>query len=267
MLSYPAIDPILIQLGPVAIRWYGLMYVLGFCGGWLLGLRRSGEGCPARLSPPEVGDLMFYGVMGVLLGGRLGYVLFYQPAAWLSDPLLPLRIWEGGMSFHGGLLGVCAALALFASRKHKAFFQVSDFVAPLVPVGLFFGRLGNFINGELWGRPTNVPWGMVFPQAGPDPRHPSQLYEALLEGVVLFAILWWFSARPRARGQVSGLFLVLYGVFRSFLECFREPDRHLGFIVGHWLTMGQLLSLPMIAFGLWLLLHAQTHQVQALEKT
>ena len=266
MLTYPTIDPVLIQVGPIAVRWYGLMYVVGFFGGWLLGLRRSRTG-HAGLSTEEVGDLMFYGAMGVLLGGRLGYVLFYQPVAWLSDPLMLVRIWEGGMSFHGGLLGVCAALALFAWRKHKTFFQVSDFVAPLVPVGLFFGRLGNFINGELWGRPTAVPWGMVFPQAGPDPRHPSQLYEAFFEGVVLFAVLWWFSTKPRPRGQVSGLFLVLYGLFRSFLECFREPDRHLGFIVGHWLTMGQLLCLPMIGFGLWLLLRPQTQHASSFGKT
>ncbi len=252
MLRHPAFDPVAIEIGPLEVRWYGLMYVLGFLSAWWLGRRRAaraGSGWEAA----EVGDLLVYVAFGVILGGRLGYVLFYGLQAFLADPLMPLRIWEGGMSFHGGLLGVIVALWLYGRRSGRGFWAVADFCAPLVPPGLFFGRLGNFINGELWGRPTALPWGMVFPPAGPEPRHPSQLYEAALEGLALFAALWWFTARPRPRMAASGLFLLLYGLFRFLVEFAREPDRHLGFVAFGWMTMGQLLSLPMVAAGAGLL--------------
>ncbi|MEX0607347.1 MAG: prolipoprotein diacylglyceryl transferase [Halofilum sp. (in: g-proteobacteria)] len=253
MLEYPRIDPVAIEIGPLAIHWYGLMYLVGFAGAWWLMRRRARAGGPWQ--PQEVDDLIFYGALGVLIGGRLGYLLFYNAAEWLSDPLLLLRVWEGGMSFHGGLIGVIVALSWFARRRGRGAFDALDFVAPVTPIGLGAGRLGNFINGELWGRTTDVPWAMVFPGAGPQPRHPSQLYEFALEGVILFAVLWWFSARPRPRMATSGLFLTLYGTFRFSVEFVREPDPGLGTIAFDWLTMGQLLSLPMIVAGavlLWL---------------
>ena len=252
MLRHPGFDPVAVEIGPLKVRWYGLMYVLSFLAAWWLGRRRAarpGSGWRAE----EVGDLLVYAAFGVILGGRIGYVLFYGLDAFLADPLMALRIWEGGMSFHGGLLGVMAALWRYGRRTGRGFWAVADFCAPLVPPGLFFGRIGNFINGELWGRPTDLPWGMVFPLAGPAPRHPSQLYEATLEGLVLFALLWWFTARPRPRMAPSGLFLALYGTFRFLVEFVREPDPQLGFIAFGWLTMGQLLSLPMVAGGLALL--------------
>lgn len=252
MLQYPEIDPIAISFGPLKVHWYGLMYLVGFVGGWWLGRRRAAR--PGWNWRPElVDDVVFYAAVGVVLGGRIGYVLFYNFSAFLNDPLLLLRIWEGGMSFHGGLLGVLAALWLFSRRYDKRYFQVVDFIAPLVPLGLGAGRIGNFINGELWGRPTDLPWGMVFPGAGDLPRHPSQLYEFFLEGVVLFAVLWWFSSRPRPMMAVSGLFALLYGGFRFLVEFVREPDAHLGYLAFDWLTMGQVLSLPLIAVGLLLL--------------
>ncbi len=269
-MQYPAFDPVILHLGPVAVRWYGLMYLLGFAGAWLLGrvlARRPGSPVDER----GLEDLIFYGAVGVILGGRIGYILFYDFDRWLADPLVLVRVWEGGMSFHGGLLGVLVAMALFARRRGLRFLQVTDFVAPLVPVGLFFGRIGNFINGELWGAPTDLPWGMRVPCAGhadlclnklglppgtPEtpPLHPNQLYEAGLEGLVLFAILWWYARRPRRRGAVSGLFLLGYGLFRFAIEFVRMPDTQLGYLAFGWLTMGQLLSLPMILFGGYLLL-------------
>ena len=252
MLPYPRIDPVAIQLGPVAIHWYGIMYLVGFAAAWWL-MRRRARGGESGWTTGQIDDLLFYGALGVILGGRLGYLLFYKPGAWLDDPLMVFRVWEGGMAFHGGLIGVAVAIALFARRHGKRAFDVFDFVAPVTPIGLGAGRIGNFINGELWGRTTDVPWAMVFPGAGPEPRHPSQLYEFALEGVVLFAVLWWFSARPRPRMAVSGLFLLLYGAFRFLVEFFRMPDAHLGTIALGWLTMGQLLSLPMIALGAVLL--------------
>jgi len=249
MLKYPQIDPVAISLGPVKIHWYGIMYLIGFSALWWLGNRR------ARQTPgwkvEEIGDLVFYGALGTILGGRLGYILFYDLPTYLAEPLNIFKIWQGGMSFHGGLIGVTIALALFARKTGKQFFQVTDFVAPMVPIGLGAGRLGNFINGELWGRVSDLPWAMVFPdpRAGLLPRHPSQLYEALLEGLVLFIILWVYSARPRPTMAVSGLFLVGYGTFRFLVEFTRTPDAQLGFIAFDWLTMGQALSAPMVAIG------------------
>lgn len=250
MLPYPHIDPVAIQIGPLKVHWYGLMYVLGFLSAWALARRRAGR---FGWRMEEIDDLVFYGALGVVLGGRIGYMAFYNLTALIYDPLSLFRIWEGGMSFHGGLLGVLAAMGLFARKHGRPFFEVTDFIAPLVPIGLFFGRIGNFINGELWGKVTDLPWGMVFPTGGQLPRHPSQLYEATLEGLVLFTVLWIYSAKPRPQMAVSGLFLLLYGVFRLLVEFIREPDAHLGYLAFGWLTMGQLLSTPMILAGLLLL--------------
>lgn len=249
MLVHPNFDPVAIKLGPLAVHWYGLMYLLGFWGGWWLLVRRGRTSQPP-MSEQTVSDLVFYIVMGVILGGRLGYTVFYNFSGFLNDPLSLLRIWEGGMSFHGGLLGVIAAYFLFAWHKKLNVFDIADFAAPAIPLGLFTGRIGNFINGELWGAPTDLPWGMVFAQAGPEPRHPSMLYEAGLEGLALLAILWWFSAKPRPRMAVAGLFLMLYGVFRTAVEFVRLPDAHIGYLFSSgWVTMGMMLCLPMLAGG------------------
>lgn len=249
-----AIDPVAFRLGPVAIHWYGLMYLGGFLGAWLLAEYRRRRG-RLPVSRDALGDLAFYVMMGVIVGGRVGYMLFYTDIHWiLSDPVALFRVWDGGMSFHGGLLGVLTA-GLWWSRRHQlAFFDTVDFVAPLVPIGLGLGRLGNFINGELWGKPGDVPWAMIFPNA-PDrlPRHPSQLYEMLLEGVVMFTVLWLVSMKPRPRYLISGLFALMYGCFRFAVEFVRLPDPQLGYLAFGWLTMGQILSLPLIAVGLVLL--------------
>ena len=250
MLLHPDFDPIAISIGPLAVRWYGLMYLVGFAGFFWLGARRIKQNL-APVTRAQLDDLLFLGVLGVILGGRLGYVLFYKPAYYLAHPLESLALWQGGMSFHGGLLGVMLAMA-FASWRHKIdWLRLMDFVAPLVPLGIAAGRLGNFINGELWGRETSLPWGMVFRHAGATPRHPSQLYEFALEGLVLLALLWWFSAKPRPRGQVSALFLIGYGAARFSAEFAREPDAFLG-ILALGLSMGQWLCVPMIAAGLWM---------------
>lgn len=252
MLEYPALDPVAIHLGPLAIRWYGLMYIVGILLGWWLLRRRAAS---RGFSHEQLADLVFYAVLGVILGGRLGSVLFYNLPYYLDHPLAVFKIWEGGMSFHGGLLGVLIAVGWFAHSQGRRFFEVTDYLAPVVPIGLFFGRIGNFINGELWGRPSDVPWAMVFPNpaAGNVPRHPSQLYEAALEGLLLFIILWLYSSKPRPTMAVSGLFLLGYGVFRFLVEFVRMPDAQLGYLAFGWLTMGQVLCMPMILFGMLLL--------------
>lgn len=251
MLTYPQIDPIIVSVGPLAVRWYGVMYLLGFAATWWIAQRRTASGLAPTSNRQEVEDLVFFGAMGVVLGGRIGYVLFYQWSAFLHDPLLLFRITQGGMSFHGGLLGVLLALGLFARKIHQPYFAVMDLVAPLTPIGLGLGRLGNFINQELWGRLADVPWAMVFP-ADPLalPRHPSQLYQFMLEGVLLFVLLQWFARKPRPQGLVSGLFLVLYATFRFSAEFFREPDAHLGFDALGWMTRGQELCIPMLLAGI-----------------
>jgi len=257
MLVHPQFDPIAFTIGPFTIashtfalpvRWYGLMYLVGFVLFAMLGKRRARQNLLTGWHPRDVDDMLFYGVLGVIVGGRLGYVLFYKPLYYLAHPFEILSIWQGGMSFHGGFLGVLIALLLFAQRRGKRWLDVTDFVAPLIPLGLAAGRIGNFINGELWGRVTDVPWGMVFPQAGPEPRHPSQLYQFAGEGLLLFAVLWLFTRRPRPMGAASGLFLIGYGVCRFAAEFAREPDAFLGYLA-LGLTMGQWLSLPMIVAG------------------
>lgn len=258
MFIYPEIDPVALKIGPLSIHWYGLMYLIGFVSAWFLANIKAKKS--HQWTSQQVSDLIFYMALGVLLGGRIGYVLIYSLPSFLANPLMLFKIWGGGMSFHGGLLGVILSMWLFARKNHKSIYVVGDFVAPLVPIGLAAGRLGNFINGELWGRVTDVPWGVVYPFLGPEPRHPSVIYEFLLEGVVLFFILWFYSAKPRPTKAVSGLFLLCYGLFRIFIEFFRQPDAALGFIAFHWLTMGQLLSIPMVFLGALLLYLAYTHK-------
>ena len=275
-MHYPEIDPVIVALGPLAVRWYGLAYLAAFAVCWYLGQWR------ARRSPDwtreQLSDLVFYGALGAVLGGRLGYVLFYGFDALLRDPMILVRIWDGGMSFHGGLLGVVAAMAWFARRRRRSFWRVTDFAAPLVPIGLGFGRLGNFANTELPGRMTDVAWAFIYPCKAdairainplctgawePFARHPSPLYQAFAEGVVLFALVWWAAARPRPAGFVSGVFLTGYGGLRLLTERFREPDGHLGYLAMDWVTMGDLLSLPMAIVGIlvmvWAALRPQNH--------
>ncbi|MDO6840127.1 prolipoprotein diacylglyceryl transferase [Paraglaciecola chathamensis] len=254
--TFPQIDPIIFSIGPLSLRWYGLMYLVGFAAAfWLAGVRLS----RTNWTKEQLSDLLFWGFLGVILGGRVGYVLFYQFELFLDDPLYLFKIWTGGMSFHGGLLGVITALWWFSRKAKCTFLQVGDFIAPLVPIGLGAGRIGNFINAELWGRTTDVSWGVIFPGAGPLPRHPSQLYEFALEGVVLFLILWLYSRKPRPIGAVSGLFLLGYGSFRFFVEFFREPDQHIGLYEGAFslgISQGQILSTPMIIGGVALMVWA-----------
>ncbi len=252
MLVHPQFDPIAIHLGPLAIRWYGLMYLVGFVLFVVLGKVRARQNLLTGWHPRDVDDMLWYGIFGVILGGRLGYVLFYKPLYYLEHPLEIVQVWTGGMSFHGGFLGVLVALWFFARKRHKPWLGVTDFVAPLIPLGLAAGRIGNFINGELWGRVTDMPWGMVFANAGPLPRHPSQIYEFLLEGVLLFVVLWTYTGRRRPLGAASGMFLLGYGACRFTAEFFREPDSFLG-LLALGLSMGQWLSLPMIVAGLALL--------------
>lgn len=245
MLTYPEIDPIIFALGPLKVRWYGLMYVIGFLLAWWLA-RRQAQKSWSVIKPEQVDDLLFYGMLGVIIGGRIGYSLFYGFDQLISDPLYLLKITEGGMSFHGGLAGVMIAMWLYGRKLGVRFWAMLDFVAPITPLGLLFGRIGNFINGELWGKPTDVPWAF---DVGGQVLHPSMLYEAFLEGLVLFVILWLFTRRERPYRSVAGLFLILYGVFRFAVEFVRVPDSHIGYLAMDWLTMGQALTLPMIIAG------------------
>jgi phosphatidylglycerol:prolipoprotein diacylglycerol transferase len=262
MFNHPDIDPVAFSVGPLAVHWYGLMYLGGFAAAWWLANRRVRRP-DAPVTRGQVEDVIFYAALGVILGGRFGYVLFYNFGQFLQQPLWLFKVWEGGMSFHGGLLGVIVALLIYGWRKDIAAGRLFDFVAPLVPIGLGLGRLGNFIGQERWGRATDVPWAMLFPRDPAQlPRHPSQLYQLALEGVLLFAILWWFSSRPRPAWSVSGLFLLCYGLFRFVVEFFREPDSHIGLEAFGWMSRGQELSLPMIALGAGLLIYAYTRRAR-----
>ena len=283
MIFLHQIDPVAVSLGPLRVHWYGLMYRLGFLLAWGLGRRRIRAGRLPGVDEDGFGDLLFYGLIGVIVGGRLGSVLFYDFNTYLQNPLQVLKVWEGGMSFHGGLIGVLVAAWLWSRRHRRHFFDTMDFLAPLVPPGLGFGRIGNYIGGELWGKYTRGDWGVVFPSGLPEPyrsldpvalkaqfdagaldafaRHPSQLYQAFLEGLVLFCVLWWYSAKPRPRYAVSGLFALLYGSFRFLVEFVRMPDAHLGYLAFGWLTMGQVLSLPLVALGLFLLWRSRSAPV------
>lgn len=276
MIHLHQLDPVAISLGPVKVHWYGIAYAVAFALAWWLGRLRVRAGRLPGVNQEALSDLAFYGMLGVVLGGRLGYILFYDLPAYLDAPLNVFKVWEGGMSFHGGLIGVVVAAAYWTRKHGLHFFDTLDFVAPLVPSGLFVGRIANYINGELWGKYTGTGWGVVFPATDPnvaalrlDPaqlqaqfaagaldkfaRHPSQLYEALLEGLVMFAVLWFVSRKPRPRYLVSGLFALLYGAFRFIVEFVRVPDQQLDYLFGGWLTMGQLLSLPLVLLGLFLL--------------
>jgi phosphatidylglycerol:prolipoprotein diacylglycerol transferase len=256
MIAYPEIDPVAFALGPVRVHWYGLMYVIGFVAGWWLARKRAAAP-GSTWKPVDVDDLIFFAAIGVIAGGRLGWILVYGFDSVREDPLAILRVWQGGMSFHGGLAGVMIAIAYFARRRGRRIADVFDFMAPLPAIGLGAGRIGNFINGELWGKPTDLPWGML---VNGQVLHPSQLYEAALEGLVLFLVLWWFTARPRPRLAPSGLFLVLYAVFRIAVEFVRVPDADIGYLALGWLTMGQLLSLPVLIVGLAMLAFAYTRR-------
>jgi len=260
MFVHPNFDPVAIQLGPLAVHWYGLMYVCGFLGVYLLWLYRIKtypQYAESKWNADVISDLIFYGAIGAVLGGRLGYVLFYKPAYYLSNPLEVVFVNQGGMSFHGGLLGVILALFLFSKKIKVSFMQIADFVAPVAPLGLFFCRMGNFINQELWGKTTDLPWGVVFTNGGPLPRHPSMLYEAFLEGLLLLILLWWVARKPRSMGLLSGLFLIGYALSRMFVEFFRVPDAHLNYLFFDWVTMGHILSLPMLLLGLFLVTRAR----------
>ena len=256
MLIHPQIDPVAIAVGPLAVRWYGLMYLVGFGMAFLLAHSRIKHGKSGNVSFAVFDDLFFYCVLGVVLGGRLGYVLFYKPGYYFSHPMEILAVWQGGMSFHGGFLGVLLAMLYIARKYRMPWLALTDFIAPLIPPALAAGRIGNFINGELWGRVSDVPWAMVFRGAGPLPRHPSQLYQFALEGVLLFVILWLYSVKPRPRAAVSAMFLIGYGVLRFCAEFFREPDDFLGLLAFN-LSMGQWLSLPMILTGVAMLAWAR----------
>lgn len=262
IMQFPVIDPIIFSIGPIALRWYGFMYLVGFILAMFIA-NKAADNSKGLWTRDQVSDLLFYGFLGVILGGRIGYVLFYNFDYFLTDPLYLFKIWTGGMSFHGGLLGVLTAIAYFAFKEKKTFLQVGDFVAPLVPLGLATGRIGNFINAELWGRESDVAWAMVFPTDDLQlARHPSQLYEFFLEGIVLFVIIYLFSKKPKPAGFLSGVFLAGYGAFRMFVEFFREPDAHLGFIFS-FVSMGQILSMPMVVAGVGLMYWSLTQPKDA----
>ena len=251
MYTFPYIDPVAFSLGAIKVHWYGLMYLISFAGAWLLAYWRM-QHYKLNWTTEQISDLIFYAALGVVLGGRIGYMLFYNFSELLHHPWVLFKIWQGGMSFHGGLIGVISAVGLFAHRFNKPFWEVGDFVAPLVPLGLAAGRVGNFINGELWGRVTEVPWAMVYPHVDNQPRHPSELYEFGLEGIGLFILVWCYACKPRPIGRISAVFLIGYAVCRLIAECFRQPDLQLGYLAFGWLTMGEILSVPMLLFGFWL---------------
>ena len=257
MIAYPNINPIAVDLGFISIHWYGISYVVGVLVAWIL-LRRRALNSQLFLDNEQIADLVFYAMLGIIIGGRLGSIVFYNFSYYLDHPLEIFFIHKGGMSFHGGLIGVIFFVWFYSRKKNISFFKVTDFIAPVIPVGLGCGRIGNFINGELWGSPSSLPWAMIFPNpaAGGIARHPSQLYEAFFEGLVLFIILWWFSRIPRPIKATSGLFLIFYGVFRFLVEFVRVPDQHIGYIAFNWLTMGQLLTIPMIMLGIIFLITA-----------
>jgi phosphatidylglycerol:prolipoprotein diacylglycerol transferase len=260
MITHPQIDPVAIHIGPLSVHWYGLMYLLGFSLFLWLGKMRLRKMNRPGWDVTLMDDLLFYGVLGVVLGGRLGEVLFYQPGYYFAHPLEILAVWKGGMSFHGGFLGVLVAMAVYAKQKKIAWLQLMDFIAPLTPLGIGAGRIGNFINSELWGRPTDLPWGMVFPNVDAIPRHPSQLYEFALEGIVLFAVLWIYSGKTRPAGAVLGLSLAGYGIFRFIGEFARTPDNGIFGLMTFGVSMGQWLSLPMVFVGVWLIARAYRKQ-------
>ncbi|MBN9227150.1 MULTISPECIES: prolipoprotein diacylglyceryl transferase [Legionella] len=251
MLTFPYINPVAFSLGPIQVHWYGLMYLIGFVSGWLLAHWRN-KHYHLNWTSEQISDLIFFAALGVILGGRIGYMLFYNFPDLLHDPLSLFKIWQGGMSFHGGLLGVAAALWYFSHKSKKSFLEIADFITPLVPIGLGAGRIGNFINGELWGRVTDMPWGMVYSHVDNQPRHPSELYEFGMEGIGLFLLVWIYARKPRPVGRVSAVFLMGYAVCRIIAEFFRQPDPQLGYLAFGWLTMGQILSIPMLLLGLWL---------------
>jgi len=262
-MKFPNIDPVALDLGFVQVHWYGIMYLLVFAIGWWLAVKRTDlKHIPVKKT--QVEDIVFYCVLGVVIGGRLGHVFFYSFDSWLRDPLWPIKVWEGGMSFHGGILGVCLAMWWYARKQKYTFLDIMDFVTPSVPLAIGLGRIGNFIGQELWGRVTTVPWGMEFPNAkdsAGELRHPSQLYEAMLEGVLMFIVIYWFAQKPRPAGAVCSLFVLLYGCARFSVEFTREPDQGIGLIFG-WLSRGQILSTPMIIIGLgvfiWSYMQPQT---------
>ena len=260
------LDPVAFSLGDISMNWYGLMYLIGFALGWFLGRWRAARP-NSGWNTQEVDDLLTIVMLGVIIGGRLGYVLFYDFSAYLKDPLEIFKLWHGGLSFHGGLLGALGAFWYFAHTRHKSFLQISDFVAPLVPQAIFWGRLGNFINGELWGKPTDLPWAVIFKTGGAIPRHPSQLYEALFEGLILFIILWVYSSKKHRPGQVSGVFAMGYSIARIGVEFVRLPDAHIGYIAFGWLTMGQILCVPLFLIGFYLYLSPCLKKSAASAKT
>ncbi|KEI35766.1 prolipoprotein diacylglyceryl transferase [Francisella sp. W12-1067] len=254
MLQYPHIDPVALQLGPIKIHWYGLMYLIGILAGWFLLKYRAKRKSWSPVKPEQVGDLTFYIALGVILGGRIGYIVFYNLLFYIHNPLNMFSLWDGGMSFHGGFIGVLIVFGIYAKKYNVNFFDLGEFVAPVIPIGLGAGRIGNFINGELWGRVTDSPIGMIFPTGGPLTRYPSQLFEFLLEGVVLFSILWIVTIKKRPRYLVLGLFMFLYGSARFICEFFRQPDPQYGYIFFNWVTMGQILSAPMVLLGATILI-------------
>ena len=263
MLTHPNINPVAIEIGPLQVHWYGIMYMFAFAAAWLLAYREAKRPHTA-LEPKQVEDLIVYGAMGVILGGRIGYIVFYNFSAWMGDLLMIFRVWEGGMSFHGGLLGVISAIYLYSRKINTSFLGLLDFAALITPLGLGFGRIGNFIGQELWGRETDVSWGMVFPRDQDAlVRHPSQLYQAFLEGLVLFCILYWFTRKPRPRFATGGLFLIAYGIFRFMVEFVREPDAHLQDLAFDWMTRGQMLTIPMVVGGIVIMVWAYKNHTQA----